>query len=214
MFDRDISGEVPEHQEFIYEKAIPYFEQHGIKTKVLRADWTYLDHFFFEITRGSRKGKIRGFPLCDVCSICRDCKLPPIKKYISELPDDTTQYIGIASDEQERLLRLDSNRISLLNKYKVSQSGARELDKRHGLLSPIYEFSLRNGCWFCPNAKEKELRHLYDHHKNLWNKMLELQAVHNKCSELFNRTMTFADIDHNFQMEDRQMNIFEFLNGD
>lgn len=177
MFDRDISGEVPEHQEFIYEKAIPYFEQHGIKTKVLRADWTYLDHFFFEITRGSRKGKIRGFPLCGVCSICRDCKLPPIKKYISELPEDTTQYIGIASDEQERLLRLDSRRISLLDKYKISQSGARELDKRHGLLSPIYEFSLRNGCWFCPNAKEKELRHLYDHHKNLWNKMLELQAV-------------------------------------
>ena len=64
---------------------------------------------------------------------------------------------------------------------------------------------------FCPNAKEKELRHLYDHHKELWQKMLDLQNIPNKASELFNRQLRFDEIDHNFKMDDAQMKIFDFL---
>ena len=209
MFDSETSGEVPEHQEFIYEKAIPYFEEHGIKTVVLRSGWTYMDHFTAVVTKGERKGKIRGFPICGICSICRDCKLPPIREYVKTLPKDTVQYLGIASDEQERLFRLDAQHISLLDKYGFTQVMARELAKRHGMLSPIYEFAPRNGCFFCPNAKEKELRHLYDYHPELWQRMMELQALPNKVSELFNRTMRFSDWNDKFYWEDRQMSIFE-----
>ena len=67
------------------------------------------------------------------------------------------------------------------------------------LLSPIYEFTDRGGCWFCPNAKESELQHLYDHHPELWNRMLALQAVPGKVTEKFNRTESFADIDRRFK---------------
>ena len=211
MFDDEVSGEIPEHIDFIREKAIPAFEKHGIKTVVLRSDWTYVKHFNAVITRGRCAGMIRGFPLCGICSICRDCKLPPIRQYIREQPDDTRQYIGIAKDEQERLVRLDGKRISLLDKYGYTENDALELCKRHGLLSPIYEFTNRGGCWFCPNAKEKELRHLYDHHKDLWTRMLELQATPNKPSELFNRIQRFSDIDYNFRMDDAQISIFDLL---
>ncbi len=211
MFDENISGEIPEHKEFIYNKAIPMLESYGIKTVVLRSEWTYMNHFNFVITKGPRKGLIRGFPICGICSICRDCKLPPIREYIKNLPAGTVQYIGIAKDEQERLVRLDGQKISLLDKYGYTEQDAKELCKRHGLLSPIYEFTDRGGCFFCPNAKEKELRHLYDNHKDLWAKMLELQALPNKASELFNRTLKFSDIDHNFRMDDAQMTIFDFM---
>lgn len=213
MFDDTISGEIPEHIDFIRERAIPAFEAYGIKTKVLRSEWSYMKHFTCRITRGERKGRIRGFPLCGICSICRDCKLPPIKQYVKSLPEDTVQYIGIAKDEQERLMRLGSNRVSLLDKYGYTEQDAWELCKRHGLLSPIYEFTERNGCWFCPNAKEKELRHLYDHHKDLWDRLLELQALPDKCSELFNRKLTFADIDSNFKLNDMQITIFDCMEG-
>lgn len=211
MFDDVISGEIPEHIDFIREKAIPTFGRYGIKTVVLRDEWSYVKHFTATLTRGMRKGKIRGFPLCGICSICRDCKLPPIRQYIARLPADTVQYIGIAKDEQERLLRLDSKRISLLDRYGYTELDARELCERHGLLSPIYEFTDRGGCWFCPNAKERELRHLFDHHKDLWQQMLELQAMPNKCTELFNRTQRFSDIDSKFRNDDAQMTIFELL---
>ena len=60
----------------------------------------------------------------------------------------------------------------------------------------------RGGCWFCPNAKRRELRHLYDHHPDLWGRMLELQAIPGKATEKFNRTQTFADIHRLFRQED------------
>jgi 3'-phosphoadenosine 5'-phosphosulfate sulfotransferase (PAPS reductase)/FAD synthetase len=211
MFNEGISGEIPEHQEFIYNKAIPTLEKHGIKTVVLRSDWTYIDHFFFKITKGMRKGMLRGFPICGICSICRDCKLPPIKKHIDSQPKDTIQYIGIAKDEQERLVRLQGQKISLLDKYGFTEQDAKALCEKHGLLSPMYEFTDRGGCWFCPNAKEKELRHLYDHHQDLWQQMLILQKVPNKASELFNRKLRFDEIDSIFKMDDAQMTIYDFI---
>ena len=211
MFDKSTSGEIPEHKDFIYNKAIPMLESHGIKTVVLRSEWTYMDHFTFTITKGDRKGMLRGFPICGICSICRDCKLPPINKYIKNLPDGTIQYIGIAKDEQERLVRLDGKKISLLDKYGLTEQDARQLCERHGLLSPIYDFADRNGCFFCPNAKEKELRHLYDFHKDIWKRMLQLQTLPNKASELFNRKLRFDEIDSIFKMDDAQMSIFDFI---
>lgn len=211
MFDKNTSGEIPEHEAFIREKAIPFLDKAGVKVKVLRSSKTYLDYFFGVIRGGERKGMIHGFPLCGMCAICRDCKLPPINEYKKTLSADTVQYIGIAKDEQERLMRLNNNRISLLDKYGVTENGAMALCHSHGLLSPIYEFTDRNGCFFCPNAKRKELRHLYDHHPNLWKKMLELQAVPNKPSELFNRSETFAQIHREFEIQDRQMSIFDLL---
>lgn len=211
MFDKDISGEIPEHRDFIYDTAIPFLQREGIKVEVLRSDKTYLDYFYGISSRGKSKGKVHGFPICGMCSICRDCKLPPIRAYQKALSPDTVQYIGIAKDEQERLLRLDGRRISLLDKYGVMEDEAKELCRKYGLLSPIYEFSKRNGCFFCPNAKAKELRHLYDHHRDLWERLLELHHVPNKCSEKFNRDYTFAEIDARFQQDDLQISIFDLI---
>ena len=180
MFDKRISGEVPEHRAFIYETALPRLEQLGIPVRVLRSDKTYLDLFVGAITRGPKKGLRRGFPLCGHCYVQRDCKLRPIRRYNRTLTPDTVQYVGIASDEPVRLRRL----------------------QKAGLLSPVYAFTNRGGCWFCPNAKRKELRHLYDHHPELWAKMLELQAMPGKVSEKFNRTERFSDIDAAFRKED------------
>ena len=47
-----------------------------------------------------------------------------------------------------------------------------------------------------------ELRHLYDHHPDLWARMLDLQAIPGKATEKFNRTQKFSDIDALFRQED------------
>ena len=160
MFDKTISGEVPEHRDFIYTKGIPALERMGIKVTVLRGKKTYVDLFTGRITRGPKKGMLRSFPVCGKCYVQRDCKLRPILRYQKTLPPDTVQYIGIAKDEQERLLRLEGRQVSLLEKYNCTEQDAKELCRQAGLLSPIYQFTNRGGCWFCPNAKRKELRHL------------------------------------------------------
>ena len=203
-FDKPISGEVPEHRDFIYTKGIPALERMGIKVTVLRGKKTYVDLFTGRITRGPKKGMLRSFPVCGKCYVQRDCKLRPILRYQKTLPPDTVQYIGIAKDEQERLLRLEGRQVSLLEKYNCTEQDAKELCRQAGLLSPIYQFTNRGGCWFCPNAKRKELRHLYDHHPELWARMLELQALPGKVTEKFNRTQRFSDIDAMFREEDQE----------
>lgn len=205
MFDKVISGEVPEHRAFIYDTAIPWLERAGLKVEILHADRTYKECFTQIIQRGVGKGKLKSFPLCGRCNIQRDCKVLPIRKYMKNLPPGTQQYVGLASDEQNRLLRLQGNQISLLDYYDCSEADARDLCCRYGLLSPVYEFTDRNGCWFCPNAKRRELRHLYDHHPDLWREMLTLQALPNKVTEKFDREFAFSDYDLLFHNEDAQL---------
>ena len=54
MFDKDTSGEIPEHREFIYSTAIPALESMGVRIRVLRAKQTYVGLFTGTITRGSK----------------------------------------------------------------------------------------------------------------------------------------------------------------
>ena len=204
MFSNTVSGELPEHKRFIYETAIPYFEKRGIPTRVLRGQKTYLDCFYHIVSRGNAEGKLASFPLTGRCSIQRDCKLPPMRNYQKTLPQDTVYYLGIAADEPIRLARLKKNQTSLLAKYNLTEKTAWAMCQAAGLLSPLYAFTGRGGCWFCPNAKLSELRHLYDHHPDLWQKMMRLQIVPGKVTEKFNRSQTFADIDAMFREWDLQ----------
>lgn len=46
-----------------------------------------------------------------------------------------------------------------------------------GLLSPLYAFTGRGGCWFCPNASMRELRHRYQQQTHLlWEHRLQTLA--------------------------------------
>lgn len=181
MFSDTVSGELPEHKRFIYETAIPYFEKRGIPTRVLRGQKTYLDCFYHIVSRGNAEGKLASFPLTGRCSIQRDCKLPPIRTYQKTLPQDTVYYLGIAADEPIRLARLKANQTSLLAKYNLTEKDAQAMCQAEGLLSPLYAFTGRGGCWFCPNASMRELRHLYNAHPDLWQLLLELQDAPNKA---------------------------------
>ena len=144
MFDDHISEEIPEHRKFIHDVAIPKLDDWGIRTVVLRSKSTYVSSFKRKIKAGESAGKIRAWPLCGKCCIQRDCKIPPIKKYKKSLGSDVVQYIGIANDEQERLLRLDGvKRISLLQKYQVTEAMACQICRDNSLLSPIYDFTTR-----------------------------------------------------------------------
>ena len=209
MFDDGVSGEVPEHRDFIYSRAIPFLERNGIKVVLLRSGMTFLESFYRVLKKGRSAGKINSWPLCGKCCIQRDCKLPPINAYVRSLGGGVVQYVGIAHDEQERLMRLESGKsISLLAKYKMTERDAADICRRAGLYSPAYAFAERNGCFFCPNAEDRELRHLYDNHPDLWARLLACQRAPNKATELFNRDERFDEIDGRFRFEDAQFSLF------
>ena len=80
MFDlaRNISGENPEHIEWIYTVAIPKLAALGCPVEVVRADRDYVSYFSKIINKGKRKGQAIGFPIGGMCAIQRDCKVAPI----------------------------------------------------------------------------------------------------------------------------------------
>ena len=214
MFDNDISGEIPEHRDFMYSTAIPFLKSEKINVHIVKSPKTYVELFQKVVGGdGPAAGKIWAWPLCNRCYVNRDLKVRPIERYIRSMfhGQDIVQYIGIANDEEDRIVRLDGiRRISLMEKYGHSENDAICACKGRGLYSPCYAFAKRNGCFFCPNAQREELRHLYDYHPDLWARLLELQALPNKSTELFNRTERFCDIDEQFRMDDAQ---FDLLSG-
>lgn len=155
MFDKDISGELPEHRNFIYEKAIPIFESWGYKVVVLCSQNTYIDLFYRMVNRSSvenRNGKIRGFPMNMGCHMNSGAKIPPIREYWKSQNEDVMQYVGIAVDEQVRLDRVvqSKNQVSLLQRYGYTEEMAKQKCIEYGLLSPIYEFTNRGGLLVLP----------------------------------------------------------------
>ena len=219
MFDENISGELPEHIDFIKNKAIPVFEGWGYEVRILRSEKTYLDCFYHEVKRSEKyKGMRQGFPRPKMCKINDRCKSSPLDKFFKRIEKERyTKYIGIAIDESKRMERIKSsskeNRISLLEKYGYTEQMAFDLCKKYDLLSPIYSFAPRGGWWFCPNARYAELKHLRTYHPDLWIKLLELENEPDLIGNMWN-TLTktrIHDWEERFYWEERQINIFEFI---
>lgn len=215
MFDKNISGELPEHIDFVKNKCIPLFESWGYEVQILHSNKTYMDLFNHVATKGKRIGKRLGFPMSGKCVINRDCKIRQIKDFFKNADYEYMQYIGIAVDEPIRLDRVvkTTNQTSLLQKYGYTEKMAFDLCKEYDLLSPIYDFAPRGGCWFCPNAKDRELKCLRRNHRELWDKLLELEEVPDLIGYEWN-ILTHTSI-HNkeeqFFWEDNQMTIFDYI---
>lgn len=196
MFDKNRSAEPPEHEEFIHNVAIPKLKSWGVDTIIVDSPATFKDCFYRVRCRGANVGKYVGFPIPGRCDVQRDCKLPAIKKAQSLFEgEDVIWYLGIAKDEPLRLQRLKENQVSLLDRFGYTETMAAYICKWYGLYSPVYEFSKRGGCFFCPNQREKELRHLKYSHPDLWRELLEMSATPNKCSERFNRDYSLEELD-------------------
>ena len=149
------------------------------------------------------------------CLINRDCKIPQIRDFLNGYAKDFTQYIGIAIDEPVRMERIvnSGNKVSLLEKYGYTEKMGFELCKKYDLLSPIYRFTNRGGCWFCPNMRREELKHLRTNHRDLWDKLLKLEnepnLIGNKWNMLTNTSI--HDWEERFFWEEQQMTIFDFM---
>jgi len=196
MFDiaNGISGENPQHIDFIKNKAIPLFESWGYKVDVVHSDRDFLSVFNRVIERPTKhlehKGLKYGFPPNGLCSIKRDCKMRAIKSYYKNIAEEYIQYVGIAVDEPKHLARLHKTKnISLLEKNGLTESNAMQLCKECDLLSPTYKLSKRGGCWFCPNAKLTEHRDIRNRYPEVWKQYINLE-----CEKVaFDKWNTFSD---------------------
>lgn len=217
MFDHEkgISGEIPEHIEWIYKTAIPRLEEMGVKVDVVKDKQDYKSFFTNAVGGGKFKGRLYGFPIGGRCVINRNCKIRPIRNYYKQFKKDFTivQYVGIAADEPIRLARLKSNQISLLDKYAYTEQMAMRKCAEYQLVSPIYKRSSRGGCWFCMNAHIKDYLHIRKHHSLLWDDLRELSWTPNLCSYGFKYGLTLSEVERKMDafewQEKHQLKLFE-----
>jgi 3'-phosphoadenosine 5'-phosphosulfate sulfotransferase (PAPS reductase)/FAD synthetase len=143
MFDHEkgISGEIPEHIEWIYNTAIPKLESMGVKVDVVRAKKDYVQLCNTVLKRGKNAGSKYGLQNSNPCYANSELKISAIRKYCRDIAKeyDIIQYVGIAIDEPIRLQRLDgTNKVSLLEKYGYTEAMAKAKCAEYQLLSPIY----------------------------------------------------------------------------
>lgn len=165
--------------------AIPKFKEWGYTVTIVKPTETYEYFFEHKITRGSNKGKCYGFPMPMGCHL-NTVKTEALKKEQRKYKNPLT-IVGIASDEPKRYVstKQKGNR-SLLWDYKMTEQEAKELCKQYGLLSPIYEYTKRDGCFFCPNAKSHELERLYTNYPALWKRWIEITNREDIVNKQFN----------------------------
>lgn len=153
MFDykSGISGEIPEHIEWVYKIAIPKLESMGVKVDVVRAEKDYVSLCKTILKKGKNKGKMYGLQNSFPCYANSSLKIYPIEKYYKNLSKeyDIVQYVGIAIDEPKRLMRLEgTNKVSLLAKYGYTEKMAMDLCMDYNLVSPLYSMGYRGGVGF------------------------------------------------------------------
>lgn len=207
MFDnsRGISGEIPEHIEWMKRIAIPKLKElTGIEVDIVRNEKKdYLTEFFKirgnKTKHPERVGKYQGFLISDFCAMNARGKLEPLRRYFRQF-ENPISYLGIAIDEPKRLERLKENSISLLAKYGYTEKMAYELCEKYDLLSPIYKNGTRGGCWFCPNQKAKGFCLLRRDHPELWEELKQLSKIENTISNRFIRNETFEQIEHQMNL--------------
>ena len=153
MFDKErgISGEIPEHINWIYGTAIPKLEAMGVKVDVVRSECDYVSLCKKVLKEGKNAGKMYGIQNSKPCYANSSCKISTISKYykLFQKEYDIIQYVGIAIDEPKRLKRLEgTNKISLLEKYGYTEAMALDLCKENGIVSPLYSMGYRGGVFF------------------------------------------------------------------
>jgi len=196
MYDkvRGISGEHPQHMEFVY-KAKAVFEGWGYKVTIVRGEKDYLDVFYHTIEKpikhAEHRGMLCGFPQSRLCSVKRDCKERPIRQYLKNI-GPRIEYVGICADESRRLVSLthssntEIEKVSLLQKYGYTKAMTGPKCEEYGLRSPMYQYTRRGGCWMCPNAKVSEHRLLYEQYPELYREFVALECLNNRAFDKWN----------------------------
>jgi 3'-phosphoadenosine 5'-phosphosulfate sulfotransferase (PAPS reductase)/FAD synthetase len=150
MFDhkKGISGEIPEHIDWIYNVAIPKLENMGIKVDVVKSKDDYVSLCNKVLTKGNNAGKMYGIQNSFPCYANSELKVRPIKKYYNQFKNDydIVQYVGIAIDEPKRLARIvGTNKVSILAKHNYTEDMAMQKCKEYNLVSPCYSIGYRGG---------------------------------------------------------------------
>ena len=151
-------------------------------------------------------GKIKGFPLNTGVTWCQHLKSRAVSIFSSER-DITTredrnivEYLGIAADEPKRFGQLNDRKRAPLAEFGIDEGLCGLYCQYNDMLSPSYETSFRDGCWFCHNQGINQLRLLRRNYPDLWSLLMKWDL--DSPVSFKSDGHTVHDFDRRFQLED------------
>lgn len=170
----DTYYEFPIMYEYI-DKVEDYIKENfdeSLKITIIGTHKNYEDEMFGKITKGPRKGEVRGFPLTSFgCYWSRDAKQRTLKRYMGK----RKRFIGIAYDEKKRRIKnyKEENICYPLIDWKWTEQDCIDYLKDKGLHNPLYDQFDRLGCWWCPKQSLKSINVLINEYPEYWEKIKE-----------------------------------------
>ncbi len=200
------SGNFDIQEQFINE-TLPQIEKLAkVPVKIVKAGTTFEEQFYKKKgQRAKHPNTNYGFPMT-ICAWCNDrLKMKPLDKYFKE-QGEHIRYIGLAYDEPKRIARLEKNEVAPLYEMEITESEALWICQKNDLLSPIYKYFKRDGCWFCPKQSMESLEIVYNEFPKYWEKLREWQ----KDSPVpFKPNMTIFDLEKIFSFKNF---VFSYFN--
>ena len=155
-----------------------------------------------QICMGTRP---QGFPV-QISPWCRKLKIDKVKTPFSSERGLTTrkdrnivEYLGIAADEPKRFGQLNDKKRAPLVEFGIDEDLCGLYCQYNDMLSPSYETSFRDGCWFCHNQGIAQLRHLRKNYPDLWALLMKWDLDSPVSFKADGHTV--HDFDRRFQLE-------------
>ena len=110
------------------------------------------------------------------------------------------EYLGIAADEPKRFGQLNEWKRAPLVEFGIDEDLCGLYCQYSGMLSPTYETSFRDGCWFCHNQGVNQLRLLRRNYPDLWSLLMKWDLDSPVTFKADGHTV--HDFDRRFELED------------
>jgi hypothetical protein len=113
------------------------------------------------------------------------------------------EYLGIAADEPKRFGQLNERKRAPLVEFGIDEDLCGLYCQYADMLSPTYETSFRDGCWFCHNQGVNQLRLLRRNYPDLWALLMKWDRDSPVTFKADGHTV--LDFDLRFRLEDEKL---------
>ena len=166
----------------IRDRILPILEEHGVKYTELHPPRPFLFDMLEKPVNSKKNGLHYGYSWCGGCARWGTAtKTAALDSHARKAGKNVVQYVGIAADEPKRLRRLEENKVAPLADWGITEADALRLCYERGYFWEengfrLYDILDRVSCWCCANKNLKELRNIYTHLPEYWNRLKEIQA--------------------------------------
>lgn len=153
-------------------------------------------------TQTAQEGTIKGFPGTVGVKWCQKLKHTWVQT-TNGTDKNIVEYLGIAADEPKRFGQLSDRKRAPLAEFGIYEDLCGLYCQYAYMLSPSYDTSCRDGCWFCHNQGVKQLRLLRRNYPNLWALLMKWDLDSPITFKADGHTV--HDFDLRFQLEDEML---------